>query len=283
MKGPILLLGARGLLGSEIASAFSSYSPKVDLYKKDSTSLDLADRTAVEAVIKEIKPYWIVNAFAYTDVDKAETERQKAELFNSIIPRELAELASKSKARLVDFSTDYVFSGEGDRPWSENDPKAPIKPNWYGETKLMGETAVLEYSQNLVIRVQWLYGTKKNRFTSLKDKQMFSPFKDQFGAPTWTRDVVRSLLTLMDQEATGLFHFAYDDFASWMDVYQFVKDEMKLPVKLNPALTKNSVLPARRPLNGRLSNDKLKKQLGVQSLGSWKNSLREFLHQVSRD
>jgi dTDP-4-dehydrorhamnose reductase len=87
----------------------------------------------------------------------------------------------------------------------------------------------------------------------------------------------------MAQEATGLFHFAYDDFASWMDVYQVVKEEWKLPVKLIPAHTRDADLPAQRPLNGRLANEKLKKQLGVQSLGSWKTSLKEFLSQVQND
>ncbi|MFM8269711.1 MAG: dTDP-4-dehydrorhamnose reductase [Pseudomonadota bacterium] len=273
--GPILLIGASGLLGSEIAAVLPEHLQFPDL--------DITHSSSVSDIIQRTKPQWIINAAAYTDVDKAETEREKAKLINAIGPAYLAQSAALVGARLIHFSTDYVFSGEGDKPWSENDPKNPVQPNWYGETKLMGESAVLNYPNHLVLRVQWLYGHQRNRFASLKHRDSFSPFVDQFGAPTWTRDVVRALLLLMTQKATGDFHFAYDDFASWMEVYQFVKNELKLPIKLKPTISSESTLPARRPQNGRLSNEKLKKQLGVQYLGSWKTSLREFLQQEKND
>jgi dTDP-4-dehydrorhamnose reductase len=278
---PVLLIGAHGLLGSEIASALEEQ--KISVLKKTSSELDITDTNAVTDAINKIKPHWIINAAAYTDVDKAETERESARLINAIGPSHLAHIAASVNARLIHFSTDYVFSGEGEKPWTETDLREPVTRNWYGETKLMGEKEVLNYPNHLVIRVQWLYGKKRNRFAGLRNRESFSPFVDQFGAPTWTQDIVKVLLALMAQEVAGLFHFAYDDFASWMDVYQVVKDEWKLPVKLFPAHTRNADLPAQRPLNGRLSNEKLKKQLGVQSLGSWKTSLKEFLHQVQND
>jgi dTDP-4-dehydrorhamnose reductase len=281
ISGPVLLIGANGLLGSEIASALED--PKISLIKKTSSELDITDAKVIADAIKKIKPHWIINAAAYTDVDKAEAERESARLINATGPSHLANVAASVNARLIYFSTDYVFNGEGEKPWAETDPREPVTPNWYGETKLMGEKAVLNYPNHLVLRVQWLYGKKRNRFSTLKNRVTFSPFIDQFGAPTWTRDVVKALLVLMAQEATGLFHFAYDDFASWMDVYQVVKEEWKLPVKLIPAHTRDADLPAQRPLNGRLANEKLKKQLGVQSLGSWKTSLKEFLSQVQND
>jgi len=281
IKGPVLLIGATGLLGSEISSALKAH--KISVIEKDSTSLDVTNGKAIAEAIETIQPTWIINAAAYTDVDKSETERESARLINGVGPAQLAKAATAAKARLIHFSTDYVFSGEGEKPWCETDPRNPLDRNWYGETKLMGEKAVLTFSEHLVMRVQWLYGKQRNRFVALKDKESFSPFVDQFGAPTWTRDVVRALLVLMSQKASGLFHFAYDDFASWMDVYQFVKSELNLSVKLIPTRSRDLDLPAHRPLNGRLSNEKLKRQLGVQTLGSWKSSLREFLHQRQYD
>lgn len=281
ISGPILLIGSNGLLGSEIASALKEH--QISFVEKNSSSLDITDPKAIVEGLKVVKPKWIINAAAYTDVDKAETDREEARLINAVGPKQLAELATGANARLIHFSTDYVFSGEGDKPWTEMDPTKPVPRNWYGETKLMGEKAVRNHPNHLVVRVQWLYGKKKNRFAGLKSREKFSPFVDQFGAPTWSRDVVKAVLALIVQEATGLFHFAYDDFASWMDVYQFVKDEWHLPVKLIPARTREVNLPAQRPLNGRLANDKLKRQLKLQSLGSWKTSLKEFLHQGQHD
>ncbi|NBT58431.1 NAD-dependent epimerase/dehydratase family protein [bacterium] len=283
MEGPVLLLGARGLLGSEINSSFSSFLSKANFYPQDSSSLDLTDHKTVLKTIKKINPSWIINATAFANVDGAETERNKAQILNAEVPEQLADLASELKSRLVHFSTEYVFSGEGDRPWSETDAKLPVKPNWYAETKLRGENAVLRHPEHLVLRIQWLYGKKKNRFVSIGNKDRFTPLVDQFGAPTWTGDVVTALSALMKQKASGLFHFAYDDFASWFEVYEFVKSELNLPVQLVPTRSQDLGFPARRPLNGRLSNEKLKKQLGVKSLGSWKSSLRRFLQQVQID
>lgn len=277
LSGPILLIGSKGLLGSEIALALTEACPEVSLIRKDSASFDITQPSVVKKVIEETRPQWIINAAAYTDVDKAEREREKAKLINADGPAYLAETASTLGSRLIHFSTDYVFSGEGERPWSETDIKKPVSPNWYGETKLMGENSVLKYPEHLLFRVQWLYGAKRDRFKSLRERETFSAFIDQFGAPTWTRDVAKILLLLISQQARGSFHFAYDDFASWMDVYQFVKDELKLSVKLLPTLTSEANLPALRPRNGRLSNEKLKMQLGLKSLGSWKSSLKEFL------
>lgn len=282
-SGSVLLIGSQGLLGNEIAFEFKKTFPDVALIESTSQDLNITDENSVGTAIQKVRPQWIINAAAYTDVDKAEVERDTAKALNAIGPTNLARQANLFGARLIHFSTDYVFSGEGERPWKENDVTLPVQPNWYGETKLLGEKAVLNYPEHLVLRIQWLYGKKRNRFAILRERETFSPFVDQFGAPTWTKDVVRALFPLMAQSASGLFHFAYDDFASWMDVFQFVKEELKLPIHFIPKKSRDVNLPARRPLNGRLSNEKLKKQLGLESLGSWKSSLKEFLKQVQDD
>ena len=141
----------------------------------------------------------------------------------------------------------------------------------------MGDQEVLSQPQNVVLRVQWLYGKKRERFSSLRLKESFTPFMDQFGAPTWTLDIAKVLISLMERDARGLFHFAYDDFASWYEVYELVKQELGLHTQLIPKRSSEVHLPAKRPLNGRLCNHKIKNFLGISSLGSWRDSLKMFL------
>jgi dTDP-4-dehydrorhamnose reductase len=176
----------------------------------------------------------------------------------------------------VHFSTDQVFDGKTRSPRVENDSPSPL--NHYARTKLIGEEAALKFSNALVIRIQWLYGEKKNRFHMLRDRTEFTPFNDQFGSPTWSKEVAVTTAELLRLDASGLFHFAYDDYASWADVFAFVKTELRLGVKLNAKRTDEVSLPAARPLFSVMSNRKLVKFLGRDGLGSWKDPLRRFLH-----
>lgn len=280
-KGPILITGSQGMLGFEFVQYYKKHFPETGVLETYSRTLDITDKLAVDSFLKKYQPEWIINAAAYTEVDKAEIERERAFQINVEGPRNLSKTASEIGAKLIHFSTDYVFNGEGEKPWTETDPPQPVKPNWYAETKLLGEESVLEGPKNLVFRVQWLYGQKKERFSALKQKEVFTPFIDQFGAPTWTLDIVKTVSAVMSKGGSGLFHLAYDDYGSWLEVYEFVKEYWKLPVRLLPKKSIEVSLPARRPLNGRLSNQKIKKLLGVSSLGTWRESLGTFLKQVS--
>lgn len=281
-KGPILITGSRGMLGSDLVQELSDRWGTSSIVATDHNTLDITDAVQVEYFLKSQPASVIINAAAYTDVDGAETDREKAYSVNAIGPRNLTEIAHKRGVPVVHFSTDYVFDGNQNRPFTEEDLPFPAKPNYYGETKLIGELAVLKNPMNLVLRVQWLYGNQRERFSVLKEKETFTPFDDQWGAPTWTRDVSRIVMDLIETDAKGLFHFAYDDFATWFDVYSFVKNELNLKTQLIPKKVSDINLPARRPKYGVLSNKKLLSHLGRQSVGSWKTSLKEFLNQLKK-
>lgn len=283
LQGPILVIGAKGMLGTELVSHFRHLLGSQSVIPTDSQFLDITSKDSVFKRVQEFRPRWVINAAAYTQVDKAESERDLAFALNVEGPRNLSEVCAEFGSRLIHFSTDYVFSGKGNTSWTEEDIPSPPHPNYYGETKLEGEKAVLGNPENLLLRVQWLYGLKKERFSLLKQVDSFTPFSDQWGAPTWTKDVADILGHLMVRGGSGIFHFSYDDYASWFDVYQFVKDEWKLNVKLTPKSSVDLALPAKRPLFGVLSNRKLKQFLGLTEMGSWKKSLREFLNLVGRD
>ncbi|MBI1861667.1 MAG: dTDP-4-dehydrorhamnose reductase [Deltaproteobacteria bacterium] len=273
MPHRILITGAQGMLGSDLLPECERVFGADNVIGFGRGELDITSFQSVSRMFADVKPTIVVNSAAYTNVDGAEVDRDAAHEINCVGPENLAKVAAALGARLIHFSTDQVFDGERKRPWLETDEPNPL--NQYATTKLAGERAVLAAGPHVILRVQWLYGEKKERFSQLRSKELFTPFADQVGAPTWTRDIARVVPKLIQSE--GLFHFAYDDAASWADVFAFVKEEWKLKVRLEPKQTKDVPLPARRPLYCVMSNQKLKRELNLDQLGSWKDSLREFL------
>lgn len=269
----ILVTGGDGMLAWDLSQVFEKASiPVRALNRKE---LDITSESSLQAVMASLRPKWVLNAAAYTNVDGAETERDLAEAINGRGPALLAKVCKEMGAKLVHFSTDQVFDGKKERPRTEEE--SPTPSNYYAVTKLHGEDAVLRETGALVLRVQWLYGQRKDRFSPLRQKKIFTPFSDQKGSPTWGRKVAETTLQLLKKDSSGLFHFSYDDYASWAEVFQFVKEEWDLETTLEPKATKEVALPANRPLFSVLSNEKLKRELGVSSMGSWKTPLREFL------
>jgi dTDP-4-dehydrorhamnose reductase len=266
----VLIAGGNGMLAWDLARVFDS---PIVLARAE---LDITSESSILAALEKYRPTVVLNCAAYTNVDGAETEREAAEAINARGPALLAKACRSASAKLVHFSTDQVFNGKGERPRSEDETPDPI--NHYAATKLRGEDAVLAEGESLVLRVQWLYGERKDRFSPLRTKAEFSPFADQFGAPTWTRKLAEGVSELVDKQAVGLFHFSYDDYASWAEVFEFVKQQWHLEnLKLQPKQTSAIKLPAKRPLFSVLDNSKLKRTLGVTSMGSWKTPLKEFL------
>lgn len=263
------------MLGTDLLTEFKK--AKFEVVGLSHSELDITKGSAIERMIKTNQPHIVINAAAYTNVDGAETEQKAAYSVNVDGPTCLSRACDGAGIKLIHFSTDQVFDGDHDRPWTESDRPNPL--NYYAATKLEGEKAVLEGKNHLVVRVQWLYGEKKERFTQLKNKPTFSPFSDQWGAPTWTRDIAKIIPRLLD--SSGLFHFSYDDFASWSQVFQFVKEKLGLTTQLIPRRTAELNLPARRPLYCVLSNHKLKSELKTNSLGSWRDALSQFLENMS--
>ena len=276
----VLIIGAKGMLGTDLVQTFSErFGTGLEAAGRvvgiDTESVDITEPTSVFSAFSRYKPTLVVNAAAYTDVDGAETNRALAYRVNTQGPINLLAACREFQVPLVHFSTDYVFDGTLNRPQTEEDELHPA--SYYAETKALADRALLLSSLVLVLRVQWLYGKAKNRFTTLKDKKIFTPFSDQYGCPTWTRDIAAMVVTLCDRNARGLFHFAYDDYATWAEVFEFVKKELRLSTELRPKKTEEAKLPAARPKFGVLGTAKLRNFLGRDTLGDWKTALRDFL------
>jgi dTDP-4-dehydrorhamnose reductase len=288
----ILILGNAGQLGRELESIFAGIGPIVAV---DRESVDLADADQTRALVRRAVPGIILNAAAYTAVDRAESERELAYAINEQAPRVLAEEALERNALFVHYSTDYVFDGSKPEPWIETDAPNPL--NVYGASKLAGEQAVENIGgKYLIFRTSWVYGPHGNNFllTMLRlarERDRLSIVDDQVGAPTTSIALARATHAIVTgilagrfgapQDWAGLYHMTCAGAVSWFGFAQaiFARAAALLGVKapeLTPIATKDYPTPAARPRNSVLSNAKLHAHFGVE-LPPWESALDETL------
>jgi dTDP-4-dehydrorhamnose reductase len=289
----ILLLGKNGQVGWELQR---SLAPLGELVALDSRQGDLADLQGLAETLARHAPDVIVNAAAYTAVDKAESEPQQAQLINAEAPRVLAEFAARNSALLVHYSTDYVFPGHGDTPWREGDDVAPL--NVYGQSKLAGEQAIQAAGcQHLILRTCWVYAARGNNFakTMLRlasERDTLGVIDDQFGAPTGAEliaDVTAHAIvaTRRDPALSGLYHLAAGGETSWCGYARFVLEQaaaagvkLKVSAKAINALSTDAYpTPAKRPANSRLNTEKLQKAF-LLNLPAWQLGVARMLTEI---
>lgn len=292
----ILLLGKNGQVGWELQRSLAPLGELValDRHLVDGLSGDLSNLESLRATIRQVKPDVIVNAAAYTAVDKAESETELAYRVNGLASGVMAEEAASLGAWLVHYSTDYVFSGQGVTPWQETDPVAPV--NHYGASKLAGEQAItLSGCNHLIFRTSWVYGARGNNFAKTmlrlaKDRETLSVIADQIGAPTGA-DLIADVTALAIQQVTkrpelaGLYHLAAAGEVSWHGYASHVIDFAKAQgeelavTTVNPIETTAYPTPARRPLNSRLNTQKLRNNFSLH-LPDWQSGVTRMLREV---
>ena len=267
----VLLLGANGQLGKALQKAlFSAF--EVSAFTKD--QLDITDFSALEKYLTEGKPDFVVNAAAYTNVDKAESEKELAQKINSEAVGTLAELCEKHDAKLIHFSTDYVFDGDDENGYLEDADTNPI--NFYGETKLAGEQKIQASGCDFaIIRTSWLYGEGKNFVNTMleltKKNTEIKVVSDQIGCPTYTKDLAKATRDLMLDDKKGVFHLTNSGSTNWADFARKIFELAQTQTKVIDIPTSEYPTPAKRPLNSVLLNTKL------PQLRSWEEALEEFL------
>lgn len=273
----IYVTGANGQLGSELKRKLGNEA--IFLNREQ---LDLSDLVGVEEFLKNTKIDLLLNAGAYTQVDKAESEIELALAVNANVPRLMARYANKKKFKLIHFSTDYVFNGEGFRPYTEEAPVNPV--NFYGMTKLEGERGVLEESpSSVVIRTSWVYSTFGKNFikTILKfgaEREQLNVVYDQVGTLTYAADLAE--VALKSKDLQGVFHFSNEGVSSWYDVAFELKKTKKFKADINPILSHQYPTPAKRPHYSVLDKAKIKNALGIK-IPHWTESLRLCLQELS--
>lgn len=287
-KRTILVTGVSGQVGFELARTLQGLGRVVAV---DRSTLDLSNLDQVRAVMRDVRPALVVNPAAYTAVDKAEAESDLAMRINGEAPGVLAEEAKKLGAALIHYSTDYVFDGEKDGFYSEDDPTDP--QNVYGRTKLAGEQAIAATGVNhLIFRTSWVYGTRGRNFllTMLRlgaDRPELKVVADQFGAPTWsntiatlTAHVVAQAFAAEDygswwKERSGVYHLCAGDAASWHGFASAIFElaGLQLQPKVLPIPASDYPTPAKRPFNSRMSNQKLAQVFGLAA-PNWREALQ---------
>lgn len=283
---PILLLGGNGQVGWELRRTLAPLGPVRALERAD---IDLADRDALVALIRDTKPALIVNAAAYTAVDRAESDVEAAMAVNGVAPGILAEEAKSLGIGLVHYSTDYVFDGTGDRPYREDDAAAPL--NAYGRSKLAGENAVRASGcDHLIFRTSWVYSMHGANFLLTMRRvagelEELRVVDDQIGAPTWARMVAEATGMVLAacpeglSDRGGTYHLTAAGSASWRGFASAIVDWMResgQPLRCRrvlPIPTADYPTPARRPANSLLDGAKLREAFGIL-LPDWREQLR---------
>jgi dTDP-4-dehydrorhamnose reductase len=274
----ILVTGANGQLGFELARLLA---PHGDVVATDRGRLDLAEADAIVAAVRGVAPELIVNAGAYTAVDRAEKETALANAVNGRAPGILAEEAKRIGAVLIHYSTDYVFDGTRATPYPEDAPTAP--QNVYGASKLAGERAIAAVGGHaLVFRTSWVYGLRgKNFLLTIRrlaaERDELRVVADQIGVPNWCRVLaeataraVRSGLPALAERA-GLYHLSATGQASWCDFARAIVGDAKTP-RIVPITTAEHPLPARRPAYGVLATERFEVTFGF-ALPDWRDAL----------
>lgn len=284
----ILLIGSNGQLGKELQNTLASYN----IIAVARPTVDLAQPDSLRQLLKEIQPQLIINAAAYTAVDKAESEPELATAINATAPAILAEVAQQLEAFLIHISTDYVFNGQQSHPYQETDTTNPL--NVYGKTKLAGEQAVRhKCDRHLIIRTAWVYGSYGNNFvkTMLRlgaEREEVRVVADQIGSPTWARDLAQAIALVIPQlkpEVAGTYHYTNSGVASWYDFARSIFEEAKhigFPLKVQRVTgitTADYPTVAQRPAYSVLACERISKVLGTPR-PYWRTSLRQMLAEL---
>ncbi len=263
------------MLGSDLAGSLRPHLGGRTLLTPRRAECDLTNEASLMKYLGNVKPGSLINCAAWANVDQAESHREEAFKANVTATASLARYAADHGIALLHFSTDQVFDGKKGQPYAETDTPNPL--NYYAETKWLGEQAALKHELTAIVRVQWLYGRTRDRFTPLRHKTEFRAFQDQFGAPTWTEELATWVIPLWERGAAGIFHAVHDDHASWAEIFRFVLATTGWTAKLREVRTEDAGLPAKRPHFSVLSNAKLRDYLGKPSLGGFREPLRNFL------
>jgi dTDP-4-dehydrorhamnose reductase len=292
----ILILGKNGQVGWELQRALAPLAEVIalDRHGLNGYSGDMSQPQAIRETILAIKPDVVVNASAYTAVDLAESESELADLINHQTVQEIAAVCQAERILFVHYSTDYVFSGQGDQPFDEADPVAPL--NVYGKTKALGEQAIIESGcAYLILRTSWVYAAKGKNFLKTmlnlaQQREELSIIDDQIGAPTSAEliaDITAHIIpqALVNRQKSGIYHLVASGETSWFGYANYIFQQARtlgqvLKVeKVNPIPTSAYPTPATRPHNSRMYNAKLQNTFGLV-LPQWQDGVKRTLAEL---
>lgn len=274
----ILVTGVKGQLGYDVVQEGESCG--LDMFGTDVDNMDITNAGQVKQVIEAYKPDAVIHCAAYTAVDAAEDNQELCRKINVDGTRNIAEVCKDMDIPMMYFSTDYIFNGQGENFWKEDDPKKPL--NVYGQTKYEGELAVQELVEKyFILRISWVFGVNGNNF--IKTMLRVGPQRgevgvvaDQIGSPTYTYDLAKLVIDMIQTDKYGAYHVTNEGICSWYEFACAIFKQAGLDVKVNPLTTAEYPAKAARPFNSRMSKDKLI-NAGFKMLPSWQDALERYL------
>lgn len=274
----VLVTGVKGQLGYDVVNELKKRNHEA--VGVDIEEMDITDRESVNRVIREAAPDAVIHCAAYTAVDAAEDNEDICRKVNARGTGNIARVCKELDIRMMYISTDYVFNGQGTRPWEPDDHREPL--NVYGQTKYEGE---LEVEENLakyfIVRIAWVFGVNGKNFIKTmlnlgKTRDKLNVVADQIGSPTYTFDLARLLVDMIETEKYGRYHATNEGLCSWYDFACEIFKQAGMKVAVEPVTSDQFPVKAKRPMNSRMSKDKLKEN-GFQPLPSWQDALRRYL------
>ena len=275
----VLVTGVKGQLGHDVMDELALRG--IEGFGVDVEEMDITDRTACETVISQEKPDAVIHCAAYTAVDAAEDNLELCRKINAEGTRNIARVCKAMDIKMMYISTDYVFNGGGERPWEPDDHREPL--NVYGLTKYEGEIAVEQNVQKyFIVRIAWVFGVNGKNFIKTmlrlgKEKGAVSVVNDQIGSPTYTYDLARLLVDMIQTDKYGRYHATNEGLCSW---YEFACEIFRQAgmdeVKVTPVDSDGFPAKAKRPSNSRMSKEKLTEN-GFERLPSWQDALGRYL------
>ena len=276
----LLVTGVKGQLGYDIVNECKRRD--IDAVGVDVEEMDITDAKKVEEVIKSGNYDAVVHCAAWTAVDKAEDEVEACIKVNVDGTKNIANVCKELNIPMMYFSTDYVFDGQGDQPWHEYDKRHPL--NVYGQTKYEGELAVEALEKHFIVRIAWVFGVNGNNFIKTmlrlgKERGAVSVVNDQIGSPTYTYDLSKLVVDMIQTDKYGTYHATNEGLCSWYEFACEIFKQAKLDVEVTPVDSNAFPAKAKRPNNSRMSKEMLDKN-GFDRLPTWQDALGRYLKEI---
>ncbi len=279
----VLVTGVKGQLGHDVMNELAKRG--YEGVGVDVEEMDITDEAAVRRVMEEVRPDKMVHCAAWTAVDAAEDQVEMCRKVNTLGTENIAKMCGELDIPMIYLSTDYVFDGEGTRPWEPDDPV--VKPlNVYGQTKYEGELAVEKYTDKYyIVRIAWVFGVNGKNFIKTmlnlgKTHDTLTVVDDQIGTPTYTYDLAKLLVDMLEKEEYGKYHATNEGgYISWCDFAKEIFRQAGMDVKVTPVSSDQYPAKAKRPSNSRMEKNKLT-QHGFERLPSWQDALSRYLKEI---
>lgn len=276
----VFVTGAKGQLGHDVVNELEKRGHTA--IGVDIEEMDITDKDAVKRVITQVSPEAVVHCAAYTAVDAAEEQVELCHRVNGLGTENMAEVCKELNCKLMYISTDYVFNGQGTRPWEPDDERAPL--NVYGQTKYEGELAVEALEKYFIVRIAWVFGVNGKNFIKTmlnlgKTRDHLTVVDDQVGSPTYTYDLARLLVDMIETEKYGRYHATNEGVCSWYEFACEIFKKAGIEITDSPVSSNEYPAKAKRPQNSRMDKSKLK-EMGFKPLPTWQDALERYLKEI---